>query len=298
MDVSLALIVDDSLVFSNIEAHNPRYEVVIFANALNKSLSGGKWGLHKIVMQPEDTNAGEEQIIVKSFKAGEIEILYCANGKFDHHPPYHILEMFEKRLSSIYRPEMLSQSYDGKGDILRNIAAEITEYVLQELEKMAPKAEEFPDVPPRIHYLGITSMGLPIVSRMYDEEIIQHLGSGTHPEMSQKEYMESVLSAKCATIVMNTLIRAQAQVKSIQLKVDDTKYHFIYFRPLGNYTVELYASGNPVTIERLFDIIISLLEKSPALNTTFQGDLKPYGSLKEILDNLPEKLAQKFSELY
>ncbi|MHA1733745.1 MAG: hypothetical protein ACTSU5_17500 [Promethearchaeota archaeon] len=305
MRSSFALIVDDSIAFSSDERQYPRFEVVIFANALNQSLSRGTWGLHKIVMDaiPEDPDSEmiREEILVKPFQSDGHTILYCVNGTFGDKPPYEILDMFEKRISAIYKPELLTQMVNSKGDIFKNIATEITDFLHDQLDALildgTTPLEEFPKVPPRVHYLGISSLGLPIVSRMYDEEIIRHTGGQEHPEMSQQEYFESVLSAKCATIVMNSIIRAQAEVKSIQLKVGDDLYHFIYFRTLGNYAVELFASGNPESIETLFDVIIEMLEKSPVLQETFKGDLKPYASLKDIIDNLPEKLARKLADL-
>lgn len=311
MLVGFALLVDDTILFVSDEDQIPWVEVVIFADALNNSLSHGNWALHKVVMSPArlsgvETPEGEpRQVLIKTSRVGDTEVLYCLCGQCDRgfQTGYELLDEFETRVTSVYKPEQLGQVSGQKEEQLKNICGEIVAGLSEKFETKAAggdlASETFPDDPPRVHYVGISSQGLPIVSRLYDEEILEYLetlapsaDASNSSQLSPAEYVESTLSAKGATIAMNALFRAQANVDAIQIKIHANKYHFLYFRPCGQYTVELYASGNPTGIEYLLEKILGFFTDHPTMQQPFTGDLKTVRPLREILDNLPQKLSE------
>lgn len=294
----MGLIVDDDVLYSSREEHLARFEVVVFANALNRSISAGNWRLHKMVLVPLDPEATKELVFVKTERVGNFDVLFCLMGSLDDAVlGYQLLDAFHAKVTAVYQPSQLMSMSGGKAEILKQLCDEAAVAVIEQLEGMdeiSGRKGSYPDVPPRIHYCGISSQGLPIASRMFDEEILQHLPPELEmPGMSVREYVETTLSAKCATIVMNSLIRAQANVQSLELKVDDQHYHFIYFKDVGAYTVEMYGSGNPEGVERLFELVAQMIEDVPGIPPSFTGDLKPYAPLKELLGHLPERLAER-----
>ncbi len=291
--LAFALVADEDILYCSNEDAFPFFEIVIFANALNNQLSAGKWQIHKIVIWP--MAAEHDQRILTRVTRSEDgrSLLFCVYGDFQKGSVigYQLLEEFEKRLTAVYSHPTICSMAASRQEVLKSLCSEIIDNLRKKYEeKVKAQAEEHEVFKgaPQIHYCGLSWMGLPIFSRLFDEALTENLPESNNREMSKQEVLESILSAKLATIVMNTVIRAQAHVHSIQILVDPKigQYQLINFGVLpNNYSLELYASGQPKELDKIFFEICGKVENDSTLSMPFTGDLKPFDSLKKVLSN-------------
>ncbi len=293
MGLAFALVADEDILYCSNEDAFPFFEIVIFANALNNQLSAGKWHIHKIVIWP--MAADHDQRILTRVARSEDgrSLLYCVYGDFQKGSVigYQLLEEFEKRVMAVYPHQTVCSMASGRQEILKNLCAEIVDNLRKKYQEKVDSNSESHEIfsgPPQIHYLGLSWQGLPIFSRLFDDSLIENLPESKNGGMSRQEVLESILSAKLATIVMNTVIRAQSHVHSIQILVDPKTalYQLINFGVLpNNYSLELYATGQPKDLDKIFFEICGKVENDPTLSMPFTGDLKPYEELKRKLSN-------------
>jgi hypothetical protein len=218
-------------------------------------------------------------------------LLFCVVGDFPGGTVigYDLLKEFEQRVLSNYSCTSLCSMAGSKQDAFATLCKDIASMLLQKhqdhVNSQAIDEEEFGG-DTRIHYCGLSWQGLPIFSKLFDETLMSNIPQGNG--ISQQEMLESVLSAKLATIVMNTVIRAQANVHSIQIQADPLAriFHLINFGNLPNmHSLELYASGQPKQVNALFDELMNRIKDDPTFTMPFTGDLKPYEEVKNLLSN-------------
>src|SRR5271157_4559843 len=289
MDLAFALISNEDILFCSDETAYAYFEIAIFADALNRQLSGNRWWLHKIILSPMDVERNL-LILIRVLKVKEdSSLLFCVVGDFPGGTliGYDLLAEFEQRLTAIYSCASLLSMAGSKQDAFVNLCKEIVSMLLQKhqdhIDSQSVDEEEFTGEA-HIHYCGLSWQGLPIFSKIFDDTLICNIPLGNG--ISQQEMLESVLSAKLATIVMNTVIRAQAYVHSIQIMVDPHShfYHLINFGNLpNNHSLELYASGQPKHVNSLFTELMSRIQSDPTFTMPFTGDLKPYEEVKNLL---------------
>jgi len=138
----------------------------------------------------------------------------------------------------------------------------------------------------KILYCGISNQGLPIISRLYNIEFIDTLKEESNEE--KIEVFSSKLSAKLATIAMNTIIRAQTSIKEIHINDlrEDLENIVILYDNIYGYSLDLVGSGDVCQISKVLLKLKAQIAKEEILSEDFGGDLKPYKHLNEYLNNL------------
>jgi hypothetical protein len=141
----------------------------------------------------------------------------------------------------------------------------------------------------QIIYAGISSDGLPIVSKLYENQELLHFD-----DPQKQSLVTTILSGQLATISINALIRAQVYMDSIQIKLnpDENRFLFFNFGTFGfhnNFTFVTLTVGNPYDLEPYFDVIRNRLNAVDIFDEPFSGALKLYAPIKEFFDQLQNK---------
>ena len=104
------------------------------------------------------------------------------------------------------------------------------------------------------------------------------------------ELYSSNLSAKLATIAMNTVIRAKTSIKEIVIedKKENKLNYIILFGEIGTYSLDFFGSGNYYQIKLVFKKLKKYISKDGVLKDDFTGDLKPYKHLHDTIQNFYE----------
>ena len=108
------------------------------------------------------------------------------------------------------------------------------------------------------------------------------------------ELFSSDLSAKLATITMNSQIRAKSYIKEIQFEdlKEQGRKNLIFYGRINGYSLDLIASGDYLKIKEIFEELEKKLTKEPVLLQEFKGDLKPFLSLSNHIDNIVHQFDQ------
>ena len=136
----------------------------------------------------------------------------------------------------------------------------------------------------KIIYCGISAQGLPIISQLYDKTLLYNF----HREINDEnvELFASSISAKLATIIMNTQIRANTNIKEVHFNDlgDHGSKKIILCSPINEFSLDFIASGDFIRIKEIFKQLRKDISQEQILRNEFVGDLKPFRNLKTQLN--------------
>jgi len=140
------------------------------------------------------------------------------------------------------------------------------------------------DMENKIIYCGLSAQGLPIISQLYDKTLLNNF----HKEINDEnvELFASSISAKLATIIMNTQIRANTNIKEVHFNDlgDHDFKKIILCSPINEFSLDFIASGDFIKIKEIFKQLKKDISQEPILRNEFVGDLKPFRNLKTQLN--------------
>jgi hypothetical protein len=233
---------------------------------------------------------GAERMILKHLLTEENKnLFYCISGDFKagSEQSYNMLEEFCEKVKSYYNtPEILKDS--SEKPVFKEIVEVITDHLWDKYEDLLEDENNIEtradsSITNNILYCGISSQGLPIISQVYSRILLDNLGIEITEE--NVDLLASNLSAKLATIAMNTVIRAKTSIREIH--IDDLKEKeeekIILFGDIDGFTLDFFSSGDYITIKRVFKKLREKISKEEILHEDFMGDLKPYRYLHDVI---------------
>jgi len=239
---------------------------------------------------------GKERMIVKHRVSKNKEnIFLCIGGDFHANSKVarEMLDEFCKKINAYYKTAE-SLKIAAKKPVFKEIVETITDFLWGKYEDLIeeeeePKLEEENDVLNNVLYCGISAQGLPIISQLYSKIFFENLGRDTTVE--NVELFSSDLSAKLATIAMNTVIRAKTSIREII--IDDienpNEKKIVLYGDMKSFSLDFLASGNLIKVKEVFKKLKDYLIKEEILHEEFSGDLKPYKHLHETINKFYEE---------
>ncbi len=290
------IILEDEILFCSNEHKYSSFEIVLF---VEKLLNFFQWRLKNICLK--NKRFGRECIIVEHIitKAGQ-NLFFCCVGKFSvrsQEAPKMLKEFLNqvcKQYNDLDRLKFASEepTFD---QVINLIIEYLHDKYLDPLEEEAIYEKTNNNGQNNILYAGISAQGLPIISQLYDDSLLKNLEKEKTNE--NIELFTSDLSAKLATISMNTQIRAKTKIKEIHLDDANTNQlnnekKVIFFGNIYSYSIDFIATGNFYTIKSIFKQLKAKMALDSAFKNDFLGDLRPYRHLKLYLDEAVKELDQ------
>ncbi|GAH45889.1 unnamed protein product, partial [marine sediment metagenome] len=180
------------------------------------SILGGE--LDRMMLKSEVSKINEKGLFLV-----ENEVIYIVYGKFPSKKGYWLIDQMRKALND----ELGGQNYDDleklqKHNIMLRMGASlkfsVEEYIkLQEV--FSDKKIPFVDDKITVHYFGMSSQSIGIISLLLDERIPYVFNIPTSDPQEEIELKESVVSAKIEAMAANTLANTQAVPKWIAVKL-------------------------------------------------------------------------------
>jgi hypothetical protein len=223
-------------------------------------------------------------------------IFYCITGDFisGSEEANRMLEEYYEKVKVNYETADSIKKATKHAEF-ENVIKLITSYLWKKYRETI-EDEEFNHVclteNNKIIYCGLSTQGLPIISKLYDESLLHNFDR----EVSQEniELFTSNLSAKLATITMNTQIRAKSKIKEIHF--DDLEEEgckkLILYGNINGFSLDLIASGDFIKIKEIFKTLENKISCEKVLSCEFNGDLKPYRNLSSYLDEIINEFDQ------
>jgi len=289
MITGFSIILDEEILYVSNKNKYSFFEIVIFIEKLIKSINPKNyWRLTNIFFEGEN---GREQMVIKHdiTETGQ-NIFYCITGDFfsGSEEANKMLEEYCEKVNKNYATaESIKKA--SRNSEFGNVVKLITGYLWKKYRDQI-EDEKFNysclNKNNKIIYFGLSTQGLPIISKLYDIEILQSFERGVSQE--NIELFTSNLSAKLATINMNTQIRAKSKIKEIIF--DDLEEQgckkFILYGNINGFSLDLIASGDIFKIKDVFLSLENKIASEKVLLNEFNGELKPYRKLSSYLDEI------------
>ncbi len=291
MITGFAIILEEDILYcSNNKKYN-FFEIILFLEKLLRSINPrNTWRLKKICYK--DHRIGKERIIVKHIVTKKQQnLFFCIIGDFKvgSEETFKIVNEFSKQVNLHYK-NLAGLKKASEEPTFKNIISLITAYLKDKYTEPLEEELIFDETENHhkntILYAGISSKGLPIISQLYDINLLMNLTQENTNE--NIELFTSELSAKLETISMNTKIRAKTNIKEIHfVDTEDRKNKMIIlFDNINGYSLDFIASGNFYKIKDIFKQFKSKMVLDATFQMEFAGDLKPFKHLKQYLDDI------------
>ncbi|KON28802.1 hypothetical protein AC481_00075 [miscellaneous Crenarchaeota group archaeon SMTZ-80] len=289
MITGFAIILEDEILYVSNKNKFPTFEIVLFVEKLINSINPKNlWRLTNIFFEGKKT---KERMIIKHITTEQNQnLFYCITGDFisNSHEADKLMDEFYEKVSVNYETIDKIKEFSKRTEFKKVIQL-ITGYLWDKYHYPL-EDEEFDyqcaTTENKIIYCGLSSQGLPILSQLYDTSLLHSF----HREVNHEniDLFTSNLSARLATIAMNTQIRAKTNIKEIHF--EDLQQQgckkLILYGIIEGYSLDFIASGDFFKIKEIFDQLEQKISKEPILHQEFSGDLKPYRSLKSYLDEI------------
>ena len=289
MITGFAIILDEEILYVSNDNKYAFFEIVLFIEKLIKSINPKNyWRLKNIFFENDQ---GKERMIIKHLiTESNKNLFYCITGDFisGSEEANRMLDEYIEKVNANYPNAEAIGKASAKSEFSKIIKL-ITAYLWNKYRDSIAD-EELKDTCLRtnnkILYCGISTQGLPIISKLYDNSLLQNLKQEASKE--NIEIFTSNLSARLATITMNTQIRAKSYIKEIHFYDlgDDGCMTLILYGKINNFSLDLIASGDIFKIKEIFSQLESRLSQEQVLINEFDGDLKPYRALSSYLDEI------------
>ncbi|MFX1276316.1 MAG: hypothetical protein ACFFBP_03575 [Promethearchaeota archaeon] len=289
-----AIILDNEILYCSNDNKYTHFEIITFVQTLIDSMNRNQtWRLNNIIFKREVP--GDESMLIKHvYTQNNQNIFFCIIGDFNagSRISSELLEEFTTSIENYFVNKEITQL---KTPFERAAFIEHIDYIILYLidkydnlingnnnyEKHIGVSDYS-----KIIYAGISNQGLPIISKLYDHDLLQRIGKESNRE--NMELFCSDISAKLATIAMNTIIRTNSNIEEIQIQDinDDGLDKIILYANIHDFSVDFVASGNFSRIKEIFTKFHHQVSSEGIFHEGFNGDLKPYKYLQKFLDDL------------
>ncbi|MFX1304471.1 MAG: hypothetical protein ACFE9X_14035 [Promethearchaeota archaeon] len=292
-----SIILEDKILYCSDDKKYNAFEIVLFVEKLLRSINPrNTWRLKKLCLKSK--KIGRERIIVEHVvtKAGQ-NLFFCSLGNFSvgSLEAFKMLEDFGKQVNIQYN-NLDRLIFDSEEPTFKQVINLIIDYLkdkyLEPLEEEIIYEKINNNRQNALLYAGISAQGLPIISQLYDKDLLRNLKREKTNE--NIELFSSDLSAKLATISMNTQIRAKTKIKEIHIQ--DTENNavkkIIFFGNINGYSLDFIATGNFYKIKDIFKQLKAKMSLDSAFQDDFSGDLRPFKHLKLYFNNVLKNFDQ------
>ncbi|MFW9879945.1 MAG: hypothetical protein ACFFG0_43280 [Candidatus Thorarchaeota archaeon] len=285
------IILEEDILYCSDKRKYNSFEIILFLEKLLRSINPrNTWRLKKICYK--DHKIGRERIFVKHIvTVKQQNLFFCIIGNFNvgSEETFKIVNEFSKQVNIHYKnlAELKKAAEESTfTEIISLITAYLKDKYTEPLEEEIIFDVNENNYKNTILYAEISSQGLPIISQLYDINLLMNL---TKEKTNENiELFTSDLSAKLETISMNTQIRAKKRIKEIHfVDTENAKNKMIIlFDNINGYSFNFIASGNFYIIKDFFKEFKSKIAVDAIFQQEFAGNLKPYKHLHKYFQDL------------
>ncbi len=272
-------------IFCSNERYNYLLELTCNLDFIASSILGGE--LDQMMLESLETQKMENCIFVI-----DKNIIYILYGKFPNKKGYFLIEQMKKTLDAALNgldPDELEkiQAHNISLKLESALKYSILEYIkLQEV--FSDKKIPFVEDTLKVHYFGLSSQSIGIISLLLGDELpIVYKGPTSSPQ-EELEMKETLVTAKVEAIAANTAGNTGAMPMWIAVKLGFQNYRFLTFTKLENeYILNMLSEGNIEKLEKVENLLQNIVKDTS--QTKFHGDLRPFNKLKTDLKRFFEK---------
>ncbi|MHA1680747.1 MAG: hypothetical protein ACTSUE_07050 [Promethearchaeota archaeon] len=300
--LNYGLIIDQEVIYASNDEFESILQIVNFSNSFVNNLNGGR--LTKINHIYEDK--AYSTLVRTKVIANNKNLLLILSGSYDVFPATFQQEIFSnfinevestfntKRIEKTYRNDNTNFEIKMHG-VVSKIDTGLA--LINEMEKSNDGflVKPVSDLNTIIHYVGISTVGIPVRNRLYDDQLVSSFKIPTKEGMARDDTLRTLISAQFSAIVNSSLIKARTRIAEVQLEFVDPRTNELRkliaaFFPIGyknQYVLEICYEGMREVIEGFRKACNTMFTKF--LQIKFKGNLKDFEFVADILEKLPEK---------
>ena len=269
-----------------------------------RTLSGT---LDKMLIMLGNEDEGEDEKLIARFfeKNGIIHILI---GNFSDKDSYWIFNQVSMFFNDMLQKEKINIKKLDKIE-KREISFKMNIFLnyIEEAVELKVKFEKpnfnYIDNWLRLHYFGLSSESVGVISLLLDRENILKFGEQKHFEPDSEnnisrlvnkiiDFSESVLTAKFEAILASILVNMKGYPRWISIKSGFQKYRFLSIKKLENqFYLYCITEGNIEKLESLESFLYMYLKDG--VSNKFTSSLKVFNEIKNkiqgIIETIPER---------
>ncbi len=301
--INYGVLLDQDVLFSSNEDFEKLLQVVLFSNSFATNIKDGR--LHSI-RHDHDGKSFTTMIHNRVIPGNDDEnmLMYVISGNDEILPPefqQQILDNFYKEIEAEIQVKRIRKIYDEKFSdfILKmNRIADKIDQGLSLINEMEEEENSFlmmerEEVVTRIHYIGLSTMGVPVRNRIYDKDLTSLFKLPAKENTTPEDVLRSLMSAQFSAILNSALIRAGTKINDITIlystldSLEERKL-MVAFYPIGyqdQYTLEICYEGDRASIDGFRQACNHMFTKY--LMVPFRGNLKDFELVADVLTSLP-----------
>lgn len=259
-----------------------------------------------LIILGNEAEIEDDMLIARFFeKKGFIHVLV---GNFSDKDSYWVLNqvsMFFNDLTQKFKIniEKLMDIDKRKISFKMNIFLNNIEEALELKVKFEKPNFDYIDNWLRLHYIGLSSASVGVISLLLDRENIlkfeeqKHFELDSEMDISQKveeviDFSESVLTAKIEVILATILGNMKGYPRWISIKSGFQKYSFLSFKKLENdFFLYCITEGNLEKLETLESFLYLYLKDR--VSKKFTGSLRDYNEIKTKIKSIMEPFPER-----
>ncbi len=286
--ISYGIVLKDEILYCSNEEKYNIFEIILFVEKLIRSFNPKRtWRLNSIYLKSDKEK--ERLFIRHELSETNKNLFFLVSGEYEESSQeiQNMLGEFYQKVNANYNTGDLLERCSKK-PIFKEIINNITDFLCSKyeilLEHEEIKQEVDHDTTNKLLYGGISSQGLPIISKLFEPTLLNNLNKEITAE--NIELYNSSFSAQLATIEMNTLIRTNKynikQIHIFDLEDKKNKKIILYDQiDKNHFSLTIFASGNFFEIKDLMKLLKIQISKEYILHKEFSGDIKLYKYLED-----------------
>jgi len=286
--ISYGIVLEEEILYCSNEEKYMILEIILFVEKLIRGFNPKHtWRLNSICLKSAENK--ERLIIRHELTETNKNLFFVVCGVYEERSQEirNILGEFYQKVNDTYNNRDVLEKCSKK-PIFKEIIKIITDFLCSKyeilLEHEEIKQEVDHDTTNKLLYGGISSQGLPIISKLFEPTLLNNLDKEVTAE--NVELFNSSFSAQLATIEMNTIIRTNTyNIKEIHIfDLEDKKNNKIILYDnidKHHFSLTIFASGNFFEIKDVMKLLKIQISKENILHKEFSGDIKLYKYLED-----------------
>jgi len=312
--VNYGIIFDQDIIFSSSPAFESMLQVVNYANSFAMNIQDGR--LCKI---KHELDGKMHTTLIQTRIVNDQSLMYVISGSDDQLLPnfqQQIINNYTKEIENTISIKRIEKLYEDKLDEftikMHRIADKIDQGIslIHDMEEsddaFLVKEKEYALT--RIHYIGLSTGGVPVRNMLYGKELVSLFKVPSHENVPPEEIVRSLISAQFSAIINSSLIKANTRISEITIlfthieSMEPTQLKIAFF-PLGyqsQYTLEICYQGKRDDIEGFKIGCMPMFERY--VHIPFKGNLHEFELVSDLLNKLPrnfdlfDQMAENFED--
>lgn len=296
------MIIDQEVIYASDEIFENLIQIVNFAASFAMNMTKGR--IEKI--HHEFNDEPWTTVVRTSVLPDKRHLHFVIAGSYENFPPEfqnQILDNFTLEVDNAFnlkKMERIHATNIAEFEVRMHKIVSKVDVGLSLIHEMDAEADTFlvresKDVDTIIHYIGISTSGIPVRNQLYNNQLVSTFKLPSKDNASKQDVLRTLMSAQFSAIVNSSLLKAFTRIAELTfsyMEPGTSRKNILIaaFFPIGyknQYTLEICYEGQRAIVEGFRKACDTLFSKF--LKVPFKGNIKEFEFVGDLLKSFPEK---------